>query len=664
MACGCHKLRPRAISCKVNKCSIENDALFLTNYHKDEVFHIPQGQAYCKGNYHKWDDKITTPPGLYALTILFNRAQGVSSCRPEELRKFNVFAIALLALLAQECRSAIEYSNATFRKRELSQSWYSIHTAFNISLLPILFFFSGLYYTDIISALMVLASYRIHLGRKASISAGSNPTVANGMVFVALGVVSLAMRQTNIFWIVVLMGGLEVVEAVKSITPEPPTKIHTGAGSMKQRIQGYVQCYANGDIHDPPINLAWPDDIIVSLVSIAIAAIFNLSKVFRQIWPHLSLLFAFALFVAWNGGVVLGDKSNHIATLHIAQMIYLWPLFLFFSIPLCLPFGSHFLGWLMTIWNSLNKQEQQTNHRQFAQESNNIKKRDAAMRCIHPKTEIPGLGIPVLDTMLLRKSYMPGFFTVGWLAIVAVVKFNTIIHPFTLADNRHYMFYVFRYTIRKAWWVRYVLLVPYWISLVNVIRCLQGCQSIYASHSKECPVRRQIDLEYLNSPFIDSGLRVRRKKTTASDLFQEGNIKNKKDTMTFFGSATPETTPPTSSTFTLWLLATTLSVITAPLVEPRYFILPWIFWRLHVPAWRLHDCSKERPLTNISEKYLGHKSLLIELGKAVDLRLFLESAWYILINISTMVIFIMKPFYWYDENGNISDNGSVQRFMW
>lgn len=55
----------------------------------------------------------------------------------------------------------------------------------------------------------------------------------------------------------------------------------------------------DGDI-DPAL------DIIVSLVSIAIAAIFNLSKVFRQIWPHLSLLFAFALFVAWNGGVVLG----------------------------------------------------------------------------------------------------------------------------------------------------------------------------------------------------------------------------------------------------------------------------------------------------------------------------------------------------------------------
>jgi alpha-1,2-glucosyltransferase len=31
----------------------------------DEIFHVPQAQAYCRGDFTYWDDKITTPPGLY-----------------------------------------------------------------------------------------------------------------------------------------------------------------------------------------------------------------------------------------------------------------------------------------------------------------------------------------------------------------------------------------------------------------------------------------------------------------------------------------------------------------------------------------------------------------------------------------------------------------------
>lgn len=34
---------------------------------QDEIFHIPQAQKYCKGNFGSWDPMITTPPGLYVL---------------------------------------------------------------------------------------------------------------------------------------------------------------------------------------------------------------------------------------------------------------------------------------------------------------------------------------------------------------------------------------------------------------------------------------------------------------------------------------------------------------------------------------------------------------------------------------------------------------------
>ncbi|KAM3581390.1 glucosyltransferase [Umbelopsis sp. WA50703] len=30
----------------------------------DEIFHVPQAQRYCKGEFWTWDPMITTPPGL------------------------------------------------------------------------------------------------------------------------------------------------------------------------------------------------------------------------------------------------------------------------------------------------------------------------------------------------------------------------------------------------------------------------------------------------------------------------------------------------------------------------------------------------------------------------------------------------------------------------
>lgn len=67
----------------------------------------------------------------------------------------------------------------------------------NIFLFPPLFFFYGLYYTDVISALLVLATYRFHLKKQK-------------FHLVLAGLASLLFRQTNIFWIFVFLGGLEV----------------------------------------------------------------------------------------------------------------------------------------------------------------------------------------------------------------------------------------------------------------------------------------------------------------------------------------------------------------------------------------------------------------------------------------------------------------------
>lgn len=80
------------------------------------------------------------------------------------------------------------------------------HAVANICIFPPLFFFYGLYYTDIVSALSVLYAYRLHLERKR-------------VKLVLVGLASLSFRQTNIFWVSVFLGGLEVIRTLPKGRP-------------------------------------------------------------------------------------------------------------------------------------------------------------------------------------------------------------------------------------------------------------------------------------------------------------------------------------------------------------------------------------------------------------------------------------------------------------
>jgi alpha-1,2-glucosyltransferase len=114
-----------------------------------------------------------------------------------------------------------------------------------------------------------------------------------------------------------------------------------------------------------------------------------------------------------------------------------------------------------------------------------------------------------------------------------------------------------------------------------------------------------------------------------------------------------------TSTAVVLLLASSLSLITAPLVEPRYFIIPWVMWRLMVPAWRL-------PTSGLfaSVQPTGPVGKLLEFFRHYDLRLVLETVWFVAINVVTGYIFLFKPFQWKAEDGSLLDEGRWQRFMW
>lgn len=166
-----------------------------------------------------WDPKITTPPGLYVVAypwLHLLRILRIPGSPETHLRSLNAVGLLLLWFVAWSLCEVIhaerqpklktgdlqDSSNASklgtsaehtlAKKRQITA-----HVALNIVLFPVLFFFGGLFYTDILSALFVLLA---HLAfRKGSVTG-----------VLAAGAVSLFFRQTNIFWTAIYLAGLEV----------------------------------------------------------------------------------------------------------------------------------------------------------------------------------------------------------------------------------------------------------------------------------------------------------------------------------------------------------------------------------------------------------------------------------------------------------------------
>ncbi|KAJ0118890.1 hypothetical protein J7T55_013146 [Diaporthe amygdali] len=517
----------------------------------DEVFHIPQAQKYCQAKWLEWDDKITTPPGLYAVSVLIHRALWFMNgkCSETSLRMTNWVAIIILTFTAVDCRRLVEKrlaERSEARPRTSSLSFHAIHTGMNIGLFPLLFFFSALYYTDVFSTLMVLFAFQNHLERVGP----EAKSWWNDFFVIFLGVAALFMRQTNVFWVVVFMGGLEAVEAAKAVPdvrPQPP-----GQGDSMANIKYFAWRSSLGDIHDPALNQASLDDALYCVVSIAIAVICNPLRVAKQVWAHIAVMALFVAFVLWNGSVVLGATQKAAE----AQQTQKW-----YAIYLSIA----------------------------------------------------------------------GYISLT-LAALAIVHFNTIIHPFTLADNRHYMFYVFRYTILRSKWVRYALVPVY-------VLCWNICWNALGG----------------SRPTQDTADAARK------DAKKQANSSHKKSVQIKDTDAILPVETPTLSTALLWLAATALSLITAPLVEPRYFIMPWVFWRLLVPAWPANTPIMP---SKKSESSPGRLGWILSLGQRFDLRLFVETAWFLAVHLATAYMFTARPYYWRAEDGTLLDGGRVQRFMW
>ncbi|KAA6411813.1 MAG: hypothetical protein FRX48_03963 [Lasallia pustulata] len=541
----------------------------------DEVFHVRQAQAYWRGQWRIWDPKITTPPGLYIISYLhlyLLQIQGRLSNITFGLRSINFIAANVLILvlvrgLLWKIRHARVSGSAAGQRRSkqlLQWSEYEIdHVALNICLFPPLFFFYALYYTDVLSVGFVLLAYHLFLNRQTA-----------GLMVAGLS--SLLFRQTNIFWVALFLGGLEVTRSIERGDESRP------AWTDIMRANGTSVRY-----YDPLVSEAYFEDYLKSASSITLCTLINLRTVVQSLIPHLTFLAAFSAFILWNNGVVLGDKANHIASLHLTQMLYFWTYILFFSSPLL----YHYFLTLIVPPRILSK----------------------PLRSPYPSTKhaLPRLAIALPITT----------------AMLATVHFNTLIHPFTLADNRHYVFYVFRLLLRHAS-IKY-LAIPIYL--------LSAHASITALSSPPTPPPPQEG----GAPKATAKPETKQPPSSARETPTQGNR---------------------ASFVLIWLATTALALCTAPLVEPRYFILPWLIWRLHLPP-----SLPPRPRTSLDRpgrKSATRKSRTLRARiKAVlytehDHGLWLETAWFVAVNAVTGYVFLYWGFRWEQEEGR------VQRFMW
>jgi alpha-1,2-glucosyltransferase len=183
----------------------------------------------------------------------------------------------------------------------------------NICLFPPIFFFSGLYYTDLLSTFIVVKAYEHFLQEQ-----WAQPKSTRAIFTYLIGVMALLMRQTNIFWVAVFMGGLELARTFQNMIFVQGSKDYPRQGRFNDLA---MFCY-RGAFHDPRLEQAdafgkpFPlmikagltrSDFLWCAASLGAATISHPIRAATRLWPYIALLISFAGFVLWNGGVVLGE---------------------------------------------------------------------------------------------------------------------------------------------------------------------------------------------------------------------------------------------------------------------------------------------------------------------------------------------------------------------
>ncbi len=410
----------------------------------DEIFHVPQAQRFCSALAHaspsqiwaqlgsvEYDNKLTTPPGVYLVSVALAKVLPGWRCSDVVwLRSTNLVLLLTLPVLIariigkneQPPSYASSASNAVripeqrrpvsrqhiralqdrakhdrapapappsappsvvqrsqgnaalpVRLKRREASVYTMGVACTISMLPPLWFFGFLYYTDVASVWLVLACIVLYDRLTAAPSLHSLALAGTASLLAVL------VRQTNLVWV-----GFAAGQATLAATQSASTS------------SGLV--------------VEMRDVVLLAFGRVRGSSRFWTTVAWNGV-AMMPMLAGAAWFVCWNGSIVLGDKANHQAGTHLAQIGY----FLLFATAFGLP----------ALVLSLGSPAQS-----HAGAGSVLTPVRGAVRAVGVR--MFGTLWRTLCTLLIAVLF--------W----AAAAYYTIEHPFLLADNRHYTFYLWR----------------------------------------------------------------------------------------------------------------------------------------------------------------------------------------------------------------------------
>ncbi|CAH0403791.1 unnamed protein product [Chilo suppressalis] len=397
----------------------------------DELFHIPQGLAFCERNFTYWDPKITTLPGLYLVSAAF--LGSYFQCNVYNLRFINLIASCVNLLLFASILKFVYGSNNYFK---------NVMQALNLALLPPLYFFSHVYYTDTLSLTFLLMFSRLCF------------TNRHKLLILIFGLASVLMRQTNIVWIAMVFGhkALDIfIRSSRVFGNQNLTKVKLSKTSLIARDVDSSKLKRYYGLSDFFVALKYH----VSTCMITFFKFLSLQDMLI-LFTHCIILSSFVAFVYVNGSIVVGDKKAHEATLHIPQIFYFLLFYCVFGLPYVL-----------------------------------TKTLSTFKLMITNKLKIVFLG----------------------LLFALIVHYNTVTHPYLLADNRHYTFYVWNRWFGKFDYAIYATIPLYVFLLCNLYDNLrnQNCISFLLPYSVclfvVLALQKMIEVRYFLVPYIILRLR-------------------------------------------------------------------------------------------------------------------------------------------------------------
>ncbi len=421
-----------------------------------------------------------------------------------------------------------------------------IPAVLQIGFYPTFFFFTALYYTEPMSILFLSCVFYCY-------STMNRNSFLCWFSIAVWGFASVLVRQTNIVWVA-----------------------YFAASHLIDVLFGYNN---NNNVEDDKKH-----KVENSFGS-------RLFKIFFYTLPRqLPVILLGGAFVAWaivlnEGSIVLGDKTSHQPTIHLAQLPIMLCFFCLFS-----PFQS-LLG-LVDFFKGMKNQ----------------------LFSLKGKLEIPK-----------RLTFVNGV-----IAILCGIFFTSAksmqFHPYLIADNRHYTFYLYRYILR--------------VKNLKIALCVAG---------------GFVGVLFFLRDTFKGFLKVSSSSETPG-ITKTNNIKKEEESEK--KSSENKNNILLRSIFqdVLFLVMSMIVVVPQKLIEPRYYLVPAMFQILRQTSNRLEFLTMNK--TERRELCLfGEEREVVE--EAVDVPSQAQAfdvGLNLIIHVLTMHIFLFWPFW--------APDGSLGRFMW